>query len=103
MKKNQDCIECDFEGNLRASKVVHKYKESGLDYITLVGVEEAKCPSCGGIYLHIPNQHTLHDLIASVLMRRSGVLTGREVRFLRKQLVFRQSSLLNSSSMTRRP
>lgn len=86
MKDKMECVECDNPQALSGRKVAHKYKESGLDYITLIGVAEYKCPKCGAVYFEIPKVKQLNALIADMLLKKKGVLSGAEIRYLRKQL-----------------
>jgi putative zinc finger/helix-turn-helix YgiT family protein len=86
MKEKMECAECEYPHELKGKRIVHKYKESGLEYITLAGITEYKCPQCGAVYLQIPKLKQLHSLIADMIMRKEATLTGKEVRFLRKQL-----------------
>src|SRR5262245_59210113 len=69
------------------SKVTsHRYKESGLPHITLVGVEVNRCRSCGEEEVGIPAIEQLHKTIATALIRKRVPLTPEEIRFLRKYL-----------------
>jgi putative zinc finger/helix-turn-helix YgiT family protein len=86
-----ECFECDNKTPFSGRSVIHKYKESGLDYITLIGIEEFKCPQCGAVYFEIPKVKQLNTLIADMLMKKERVLTGAEIRFLRKQLGYSTS------------
>lgn len=60
-----------------------KYKECGLDNVTLRGVDSHKCHQCGEEYLGFGDQEQLHSLIAKALTLKKGILTGKELRFLR--------------------
>jgi len=86
MKTKMECIECDYSKPLKGARIIHKYKESGLDYITLAGIEEFKCPQCGAVYFEIPKVRQLHKLISNMIMQKASILTGPEIRFLRKEL-----------------
>lgn len=80
------CHMCDYNKALKKSRTTVKYKECGLDNVTLVGVEHYKCDKCGEDYFGYGNIEQLHQLIAQVLLKKSGLLDGKEVRFLRKTL-----------------
>ena len=86
MKGKMECFECENPNEFKGHRIVHKYKESGLDYITLSGVEEFKCPHCGAVYLDIPKIKQLNTLIATMILKKEQVLSGAEIRYLRKQL-----------------
>ena len=80
------CSTCDSTKNLKSVSVTHKYKECGLDNVILHGVKESRCEDCGEIYLNFGNVEKLHQLIAVHLIQKSDLLTGKEIRFLRKYL-----------------
>jgi len=86
MKTKMECYECENPSAFSGHKIIHKYKESGLDYITLVGIEEFRCPECGATYLEIPKIKQLNSFLASMVMKKEHTLSGAEIRFLRKQL-----------------
>jgi putative zinc finger/helix-turn-helix YgiT family protein len=86
MKGKMECFECENPRPFKGRRIVHKYKESGLEYITLSGVEEFTCPVCGAVYLEIPKAKQLNSLIAEMLIKKEKILCGTEIRFLRKQL-----------------
>jgi putative zinc finger/helix-turn-helix YgiT family protein len=64
----------------------HRYTESGLPNVVLVGVEVEHCQNCGEILVSIPNIEGLHRAIAMELIRHPGRLAPNEIRFLRKWL-----------------
>lgn len=63
----------------------HHYTESGLDNVYLHRVEIFEC-TCGELVVSIPNLPALHDLIARNLLSKKSLLSGKEIRFLRKNL-----------------
>jgi putative transcriptional regulator len=68
------------------------YKDCGLDDIYLVsGYEVEKTPYGDGI--SIKNLDQLHKAIGSFLARQKKALSGKELRFLRKQMDLSQSDL----------
>ena len=78
------CFECGAE--MKSTRGVHKYTESGLDNVTLQDIEIRRCPSCGDEAYSIPNMGGLHRAIALALAGRHARLSGQELRFLRKYL-----------------
>jgi hypothetical protein len=68
------CVECDNEKVLRPHVITKKYKECGLDNVTLHGVEEYRCAVCGAIYYKYGNLEVLHNLIAHILLKKAGLL-----------------------------
>jgi putative zinc finger/helix-turn-helix YgiT family protein len=65
-------------------KVTHHYTESGLDNVHVEGVEVYECPSCDERIVSIPAVPRLNTLIGKFLIEKNAMLTGREIRFLRK-------------------
>lgn len=83
------CAMCENKKPLKTVTVrAYRYKESGLDNVILHGVKESRCEACGETYFSYGNIDKLHNLIAHHLIRKTDVLTGQEVRFLRKFLGF---------------
>lgn len=80
------CAMCENKKTLKKVSVTKSYKESGLDNITLIGVTVYKCDQCGEEYFNYGNMDQLHRLIAKVLLEKKGLLTGGEIRFLRKHI-----------------
>jgi putative transcriptional regulator len=70
----------------------YRYQASGLDNIFLLnGVSETKTPY--GPMVHIANIHGLHHAIGLHIAEKQGPITGKEFRFLRKQLGLSQAAL----------
>ena len=80
------CSMCESTKSLKLASITYKYKECGLDNVILHGVKEGRCEECGEIYRNFGDVSTLHQLIAGHLVRKADLLTGKEVRFLRKHL-----------------
>lgn len=64
----------------------YHFTESGLDHIYLVGIVVYKCEECDEELPEIPNIAQLHDSIGEGLVKKPTLLTGPEIRFLRKNL-----------------
>ena len=64
----------------------HRYAESGLPNVVLVGVEVRRCPNCGENMVAIPRMEELHRTLAMALIRHTSRLAPSEIRFLRKWL-----------------
>ena len=83
------CAICENKKPLKTTSVrAYRYKESGLDNVILHGVKESRCEACGEVYYSFGDTDKLHHLIAHHLIRKTEVLTGQEIRFLRKFLGF---------------
>jgi putative zinc finger/helix-turn-helix YgiT family protein len=81
--KETICPICQKKGKTRKGK--YHYKESGLNYVWLIGVEVFKC-ECGENFAFIPCVQDLHKLIAEDLVTKEDQLSGSEIRFLRKHM-----------------
>lgn len=81
-----ECMSCASTKEMTVETITHKYKECGLDNITLVGVQKFKCENCGEEYFNISNVDDLHRIIAEYLIKKDGLLTGKEIRFIRTRL-----------------
>jgi YgiT-type zinc finger domain-containing protein len=71
-------------GTMEGRKGEYKYLESGLDSVVLKDVLVFHCPKCNAIVPEIPAAGVLHRVIALRLLRKTTLLTGAELRFLRK-------------------
>lgn len=78
------CLACGAKTTTR--KESHHYTESGLPNVLLLGIEIARCASCGEYFVTIPAMDGLHRAIAHALVEKPGRLTHDEVRFLRKHM-----------------
>jgi putative zinc finger/helix-turn-helix YgiT family protein len=79
-----NCARCG--ALMRTNRENYLYRESGLTYVTLVGVEVGRCPRCGEHEAVIPKIEQLHSAIATAIARKVPRLVSEEVRFLRKHL-----------------
>ena len=82
------CSLCNSKKELKRKKISYRYKECGLDTITLKGVEEARCEDCGEAYYNFGDIEELHGEIAKTLCLKKEILTGKEIKFIRKYLGF---------------
>jgi len=79
-------IVCPNCGKLQAtSKGEYKYLESGLDNVIICDVEMIKC-ECGVESALIHGILALHEAIAICLLEKETHLTGKEIKFLRKEM-----------------
>jgi putative zinc finger/helix-turn-helix YgiT family protein len=77
------CPKC---GKLQeTSRSDYKYLESGLDNVIICNIEMIKC-SCGEESALIPRILAVHEAIANCLLEKENQLTGKEIRFLRKEM-----------------
>lgn len=61
----------------------YAYTLSGLP-VSLSGIRVCRCAGCGEEMPIIPRIEELHDLISEMVVKKGGLLSGNEVRFLRK-------------------
>lgn len=79
-------IKCDQCGKMRHKKIGnYRYRESGLDNVYLENIHMYQC-SCGISYPSILRLPRLNELIALTLLGKPVLLSGKEIRFLRKNL-----------------
>ncbi len=79
------CDICGSKTTIRRSQRYH-YTESGLDTVYLENIELRACESCDAVAPRIPRINQLHATIGRAIALQQVPLSGKEVRFLRKQL-----------------
>lgn len=79
------CI-CENKKPLKRQLATKKYEEGGLDNVTLINVEYYRCPECGEEFLGYGNIEVLHEKIVGFFLQKKALLTGKEIRFIRKHL-----------------
>jgi DNA-binding transcriptional regulator YiaG len=78
------CYEKNCKGIMQGVVGAYRYKECGLDNITLRNITVYTCGNCGAVVPEIPAIGDLHRGIALSLIHKQTQLTGTEIRFLRK-------------------
>jgi putative zinc finger/helix-turn-helix YgiT family protein len=78
------CSQCG--GKARTKTDQYAYRESGLDNVTLIGIDLIECGNCGNKDPVIPHINELRSVIAEALISKPARLSGRELRYLRKYL-----------------
>jgi putative zinc finger/helix-turn-helix YgiT family protein len=79
-------MECTHCGKVQESfRGNYHYLESGLDNVIICDVEMIEC-DCGEKSALIPRIIALHEAIADCLLGQETYLSGKEIRFLRKNL-----------------
>lgn len=84
------CADCG--GQMVGTRQSYRYKECGLSSVTLVNVMVFEC-ECGARVPELPAIENLHHMIAIDLLQKESLLSGEEVRFLRKMAGLSQSEL----------
>jgi len=81
----------------------YQYHMSGLDNIYLHGgVHQIECKGCGEIYTRIEAEGQLLEVIALSLLLKPAMLSGREMKTLRKSCLLSQDDLAAKLGVTRR-
>ena len=62
----------------------YRYQMSGLDNVFLAGIDVRRCGKCDVRVPVIPKIEQLHKEITKFLVFKKDLLTGKEIRFLRK-------------------
>lgn len=85
-KERNKCELCGGVMELRKSTTAQpfKYSLSGLDNVFLAGIEVLHCPRCDVAIPVIPKIGELHKAIAGYLIFKTDLLSGKEIKFLRK-------------------
>lgn len=92
-------LACPTCGKLQeTSKSDYKYLESGLDNVIICDIEMIKC-SCGEESALIPRILAVHEAIANCLLDKETQLTGKEIRFLRKEMGLKGRDFANLVSV----
>lgn len=82
MPHTERCYSCG--GAMEGRVENYKYLECGLKSVTLEKVLVFHCAKCGATVPEISNANELHGLIGLAVLTKKSLLTGEEVRFLRK-------------------
>ncbi len=85
-----NCFTC--HKKMSVKKENYHYIESGLDNVYLK-TPVFKCSKCKEVIADIPAMNELHTLIAINLVKKTSMLTGKEIRFLRKEMDLKANEL----------
>ena len=83
-EQKHDCTQQARQYLATDAKSYH-FLDSGLPNVYLVGVNYWVCGECGSQWSEIPQPEKLMDVIAETIVMKAGILTGPEIRFLRKR------------------
>jgi len=89
MTKIQDRNQCELCGGTvvvrkTTAERPYRYEMSGLNNVLLAGIEVRECTKCSTAVPIIPRLGELHRAIVKYLVFKKDPLTGKEIRFLRK-------------------
>jgi putative zinc finger/helix-turn-helix YgiT family protein len=88
MEKAMKCENCGAQ--MKSGRENYQYRESGLENVTLVGLEVRHCPNCGEHEAVIPAIAELHRVLAYAVALKPSRLVPAEMRFLRKYFGYGQ-------------
>src|SRR5215469_10867365 len=83
--RDHDCTKSLKQHTSTRTKPYH-FLDSGLPNVYLVGVKYWICGKCGTQSAEIPAPEQLMDTIAESVVMKPGMLTGHEIKFLRKRV-----------------
>jgi len=89
------CPDCK-KGNWVLQTGKYPYKESGLSNIYLKNIEWRKCSKCKATETIIPRVSQLHRCIAWRVITKPSLLSGDEIKFVRKMLRCTQKNFANA-------
>src|ERR1700674_5286665 len=92
------CFEC--HRGMRGRRENYRYTEARLKSVTLTNVLVFHC-ECGAIVAELPAIGQLHTLIADHLFRKKTLLSGEEVRFLRKWVGYSATELAETTGYSK--
>lgn len=98
LEVTRKCSECG--QNMIGRRQNYHYSEVGLDSVTLTNVLVFHC-KCGGIVAELPAVGHLHCVIAFDLLRKETILSGEEVRFLRKWVGYSATQLAETTGYSK--
>jgi DNA-binding transcriptional regulator YiaG len=84
-ERDHDCHKSFKQHRATPAKPYH-FLDSGLPNVYLIGVKYWTCTKCGAQAAEIPAPEQLMNVIAESIVMKPGVLTGPEIRFLRKRV-----------------
>ncbi len=87
-RERDKCELCNSEMEVRMATLEkpYRYDLSGLDNVLLAGIEVKECSKCDVRVPVIPKVPELHKVIANHLVFKQKLLTGKEIKFLRKNV-----------------
>lgn len=94
----ENCWNCGKKIKTIKDKPYH-YTASGLNNVYLHGIVQYKCSNCGESGVEIPQIKALHRLIAKDIVCKKELMSGDEVRFLRKGLRMKSKDIADALSM----
>lgn len=82
--RQHDCTR-NLKQHIATNAKPYHFLDSGLPNVYLIGVKYWICSECGAQSAEIPAPEQLMNVIGESVVMKPGILTGQEVRFLRKR------------------
>jgi putative zinc finger/helix-turn-helix YgiT family protein len=82
--RDHDCPRSLKQHTATSAKPYH-FLDSGLPNVYLIGVKYWVCAKCGAQSAEIPAPEQLMNVIGESVVMKPGILTGQEIKFLRKR------------------
>jgi len=95
----RECYEC--HGTMHGSRQNYCYTECGLPSVVLMNILVFHCLKCSAIVPEIPDAGWLHRKIAWDLMQKKTLLSGEEMKFIRKVGGYSATELANVMGATK--
>lgn len=94
--QERKCYECGRV--MKGKRENYLYNECGLPSVTLLNILVFHC-ECGAIVPEIPSPSVLHASIAMSVLRKKTLLSGEEIRFVRKVAGYSATALAKVMGM----
>lgn len=83
-EQEHDCVK-DSKEHVATNSSPYHFLDSGLPNVYLIGVKYWECTRCHSQWAEIPAPEQLMNVIAEAVVMKPGILTGAELKFLRKR------------------
>ncbi len=97
-KLERRCYEC--EKTMTGKRENYRYQEAGLKSVVLLNIVVYHC-ECGAIVPEIPYAGLLHHCIAMSVLEKKTLLSGEEIRFMRKAAGYSATELARVMGMNK--
>jgi len=80
-----NCTECGKHIEPIKDRPYH-FTECGLPNVYIYGITQYECVECSEVFAEIPKINLLHKAIGEILCKKEELLSGAEIRYLRKDM-----------------
>lgn len=95
-----DCKKHHLIEHLATPDNPYQYLDSGLSNVFLIGIKYWTCKECDAVAAEIPAPTQLMNVIAESIVMKHGILTGEQIKFLRKRVGKKASDFAELISKT---